>query len=122
MRLLIPLILVATTACSPVFKLNTRQGNMIDDEKLEQVEVGMTREQVHYLMGSPLVSDEFTPGRWDYVIYFRTGGGEEYRRTVSMYFDGDTLQRIDDSNPPKRLGDDDAQQTPPEDLTPDDLP
>lgn len=120
MRLLIPLILVVTTACSPVFKLNTRQGNMIDDEKLQQVETGMTREQVHYLMGSPLVQDDFSPGRWDYVVYFRTGAGEEYRRTVSMYFDGDLLQRIDDSNPPKMVGDEETAE--PDDLTPDNLP
>lgn len=120
MRLLIPLLLVLTTACSPVFKLNTRQGNMIDDEKLDQVKVGMTREQVHYLMGSPLVRDDFSTGRWDYVVYFRTGDGEEYRRTVSMYFDADTLQRIDDSKPPK-TADEDA-EVEPEDLTPDDLP
>ncbi len=119
MRLLIPLILVVTTACSPVFKLSTRQGNMIDDDKLAQVNVGMTQEQVHYLMGSPLIHDEFEPNRWDYAVYFRTGDGEEFRRTVSLYFDGDTLQRIDDSKPPQKAEEDAVQ---PEELTPDDQP
>lgn len=100
MRLLIPLILLAVTACAPVFKLSTRQGNVIDDEKLAQVSVGMTREQVHYLLGSPLVEDDFQPGRWDYVAYFRSGAGSEHSRTVSLYFDADNLQRIEDSKPP----------------------
>ena len=99
MRLLIPLVLVAATACSPVFKLSTRQGNVIDEKKLEQVEIGMTREQVEYLLGSPLVSDEFQPGRWDYVSYYRSGAGTEISRTVSLYFDGNILQRMQDSKP-----------------------
>lgn len=99
MRLLIPLVLVAATACSPVFKLSTRQGNVIDQEKLEQVEIGMNREQVQYLLGTPLVADEFQPLRWDYVSYYRSGAGKEISRTISLYFEGDTLSRIDDSRP-----------------------
>lgn len=100
MRLLIPLVLVLATACSPVFKLSTRQGNIIDSEKLAQVETGMTREQVKYLLGTPLVADEFEPQRWDYVAYLRSGAGKEARHVVSLFFDGDTLKRIEDSNPP----------------------
>ncbi|MGJ8670845.1 MAG: outer membrane protein assembly factor BamE [Oceanococcus sp.] len=99
MRLLIPLVLVAATACSPVFKLSTRQGNVIDEKKLEQVEVGMNREQVEYLLGSPLLADDFQPNRWDYVSYYRSGAGTEISRTVSLYFDGDILMRLEDSKP-----------------------
>lgn len=108
MRLLIPL-LFALTACSPVFKLSTSQGNVIDEEKLAQVTPGMTQEQVLFLLGSPLVTDEFQPGRWDYVSYYRTGAGRESHRLVSLYFQGDQLQRIEDSKPPKPAEDDAAQ-------------
>ncbi len=76
--------------------------------------------QVHCLVGSPLVHDDFSPGRWVYVVYFRTGAGEEYRGAVSMYFDGDQLQRIDDSNPAKMVGDEEGAE--PVDLTPDNRP
>ena len=99
MRLLIPLLLIATTACSPVFKLSTRQGNVIDEKKLEQVAIGMNRQQVEYLLGSPLLADEFQPNRWDYVSYYRSGAGKEISRTISLYFEGDTLSKIEDSKP-----------------------
>lgn len=96
MRLLIPL-LFALSACSPLFKLSTSQGNALDEKKLEQVTTGMTPEQVRYLLGSPLVTDEFDPQRWDYVSYFRSGDGKVQRRVVSLHFAGGKLARIDDS-------------------------
>jgi outer membrane protein assembly factor BamE len=100
MRFLIPLLFVLS-ACSPLFKLSTSQGNVIDDKKLSQIEVGMNKEQVRYLLGSPLVTDDFQPNRWDYVAYFRRGSGEELQRTVSMFFNGEKLEIIQDSQPPK---------------------
>lgn len=99
MRLLICSLALSIAACSPVFKLSTRQGNVIDQDKLDQVETGMTREQVRYLMGTPLLAEEFQPQRWDYVSYYRTGAGREIKRIVSLYFDGDELARIEDSKP-----------------------
>ncbi len=109
MRLLIPLIF-ALSACSPVFKLGTSQGNLIDDKKLAQVETGMTQEQVRYLLGTPLLTDEFQPERWDYTAYYRSGAGKEQHRTVSLFFNNGELQRIEDSNPPKKAVEQDSDE------------
>ncbi len=96
MRLLIPL-LFALSACSPVFKLATSQGNALDEKKLAQVSPGMTPEQVQYLLGTPLITDEFQPERWDYVSYYRSGEGKAHSRVVSLYFAQGQLERIVDS-------------------------
>ncbi len=60
--------IIAVSGCSRfrVYKLNIQQGNVISHEKVEQVELGMSQEQVQYLLGTPLVNDTFSPLRWDY--------------------------------------------------------
>lgn len=96
MRLL--LIAAATlglAACQIVYKLPTRQGNVIENKQLDQVKPGMTRDQVSYLMGTPVASTTFNPDRWDYVSYYRSPRGEVSERVVTMYFKGDTLARIE---------------------------
>lgn len=85
------------TACLPVYKLAVNQGNIIDEAKLEQLEPGMTPEQVRFLMGTPLVVNDITPNRWDYVAYVRYGDGRERQRTVTLWFEKGVLDRIDDS-------------------------
>lgn len=99
------LTLFLLSACSPVYKLSIPQGNVIDDDKLAEVKPGMTPEQVRYLLGTPLVINEFSPERWDYVWYLRQPGGEEKRRTISVFFDGGTVGRVTDSNPPVKTED-----------------
>ena len=56
-----------------VYRANISQGNLIKQEDLDQVEVGMTRNQVRFLLGTPLVDDPFHQQRWDYVYYVRIG-------------------------------------------------
>ena len=112
MRLLIPCLFLLVTACSsPVYKLSINQGNYVDDKKLAQVETGMSAEQVLYLLGTPLVVDEFQPDRWDYVSFVRAGDGSEHRRVVSLYFDAGRLARIEDSRPPAASPADTADNT-----------
>lgn len=100
MRPFLPLLILVLSACSPVYKLAVSQGNVIDDKKLAQLEPGMTPEQVRFLMGTPLVRDEFQPARWDYTAYYRGPDGREQRRNVSLYFADGLLQRYEDSHPP----------------------
>lgn len=88
------------TACSPVYKLAINQGNVIDDKKLAQLHPGMSAEQVRFLMGSPLLNDEFSPARWDYSAYYRGPDGQEQRRTVTLMFADGVLASIADSRPP----------------------
>lgn len=89
--------------CS-IYKINVQQGNFFKDETLAKLKVGMTRRQVRFVMGSPMVEDSFHPDRWDYVFSFRNGKtGQVSQRNVTVWFDGDTVERIDlpeDYSPP----------------------
>ncbi|HEX7079564.1 MAG TPA: outer membrane protein assembly factor BamE [Gammaproteobacteria bacterium] len=85
---------VALSGC--VYRINIQQGNVVEQEALEQVEVGMTRSQVQFLLGTPLISDPFHSNRWDYTYYFKAGRRADVeRRWVSVYFEDDRVARIE---------------------------
>lgn len=87
---------LSLSACgSLVYKLPTRQGNVIEQKQLDQLKTGMTREQVKYLLGTPVAASPFQSQRWDYVGYYRSPRGEITRRVVSLYFEGDSLARME---------------------------
>jgi outer membrane protein assembly factor BamE len=89
------MVLVASvTAC--VYRIDIQQGNLLDDEDIAQVEVGMTRSQVQFLLGTPMVSDSFHRDRWDYTYYLRRGRSPDAdRRWLVVYFENDRVARID---------------------------
>ena len=62
---------LALTAC--VYRIDIQQGNLLDHVDIDQIEVGMTRSQVQFLLGTPMVADSFHRDRWDYAYYFRRG-------------------------------------------------
>ncbi|MEM6512466.1 MAG: outer membrane protein assembly factor BamE [Pseudomonadota bacterium] len=71
-----PLILILVLALSTsgcVFRANIPQGNVIEQDDVDQLEVGMTRNQVRFLLGTPMVDDPFQRDRWDYVYYIKVG-------------------------------------------------
>lgn len=86
---------LALNGCSIIYKLPTRQGNVIEQKQLDQLKTGMTREQVHYLLGTPVASSSLQPDRWDYVGYYRSPRGEITQRLVSLYFADDRLARME---------------------------
>jgi len=61
-----------------------------------QIEVGMTRSQVQFLLGTPMVADSFHRDRWDYAYYLRKGRSSDVaRRWVVVYFENDRVSKID---------------------------
>ncbi len=82
--------------CS-VYKVDIRQGNVIELEQLAKLKVGMKKRQVTFLMGNPLLTDPFHADRWDYIYTLKPSGDQMTRQLVTLYFDGDTLLNIDDS-------------------------
>ncbi|MBT8084124.1 MAG: outer membrane protein assembly factor BamE [Woeseia sp.] len=79
-----------------VYQAPLSQGNLLDDKDLEQIEIGMTRGQVRFLLGTPMIDDPFHKNRWDYVYYMRIGREQaRAKRWVSVYFDGDTVSLIE---------------------------
>ena len=74
------------TNCS-LFQVVINQGNIVDDEMLEKLEVGMTESQVKYILGTPLISDTFFPNRWDYYTSVSQGEMVLAETKVILYFE-----------------------------------
>jgi outer membrane protein assembly factor BamE len=90
---LLGLTLTASSAC--VYQANLSQGNLLKQEDLDQVEVGMTRGQVRFLLGTPMIDDPFHLDRWDYVYYIRIGrNSAAFKRWVSIYFADDVVLEV----------------------------
>jgi outer membrane protein assembly factor BamE len=91
------LLLLATFCVSAcVFRMDVQQGNLLDVEDVTKVEVGMTRKQVQFLLGTPMISDTFHRDRWDYAYYLVHGRSDDVvRRWLVVYFDGDRVTRFE---------------------------
>ena len=84
-------------AAGCVYQASLSQGNLLKQTDLDQVKVGMTRNQVRFLLGTPMIDDPFHEERWDYVYYLKVGREDAtFKRWVSIYFDGDTVSEIVD--------------------------
>ena len=91
--LLMALVLGSASGC--VYRANVQQGNFIKTEDLDQLATGMTRKQVIFLLGTPMIADPFHHDRWDYVYYLKIGRDDAaYRRWVSVYFEDDVVTEI----------------------------
>lgn len=94
-KLIVPaLVAVLATGCSFVYRQPIYQGTLVSPESVEQLQVGMNRQQVSALLGTPSVQDPFHHDRWDYTATERVGrtGGTEVRNLV-LFFEGDSLAR-----------------------------
>lgn len=89
---------LAISACSipslqfpGVYKIDIQQGNIITQEMIDQLRPGMTKRQVIFVMGTPLVRDPFHQDRWDYIYSYQPGGGIRGQEGLTMYFENDLL-------------------------------
>lgn len=105
MKYLLPAIAtVLLSACSGMpkvtsyltpYKIDVRQGNMVTQEMVAQLRPGMSRDQVRFILGTPLVADIFHADRWDYVYRFQPGRGEVQERKLAVFFKDNKLERVD---------------------------
>lgn len=93
------LLLCSLAGCELVYKLPTRQGNVIEQKELDRLELGMTREQVRFILGTPIAASGFRADRWDYYGYYKPPRGKPFSRTVSLYFESDRLVRMQGQAP-----------------------
>ena len=96
------LLAAAVAACSvpripgiTPYKMDIQQGNFVSQESIAQLKPGMSREQVRFLLGTPLVTDMFHGDRWDYIYWREAPDGKREERRVALFFSADNkLERI----------------------------
>ncbi|WP_426116541.1 outer membrane protein assembly factor BamE [Massilia sp. PWRC2] len=82
------------------YRPDIQQGNFVSQEMLAQLKVGQTRDQVKFILGTPLLTDAFHAERWDYPFYLARGNGELTKARVTVYFKDDKVERFDGGNLP----------------------
>ena len=86
-------------------KIDVQQGNFLDQEAISKLKPGMSRSQVRFLLGTPLITDPFHPERWDYMFIDRKAGKLKEERRLTLYFDGDKLARATSDFPAENTSD-----------------
>ena len=95
LSLVTALAVALLAGCSIVYKPDVQQGNLLDGRNVAQLKPGMSKEQVLALLGSPSVASPFDQDRWDYVATLQHRGGKILERSLTLYFNNDTLTRTD---------------------------
>ena len=93
--------LLALAGCSVVtgwldsYTIDIQQGNYVSQKEVSRLKPGMTKEEVRFVMGTPLVTDIFHANRWDYVYYNKQPGGKTVERKVAVFFKDGKLDRLE---------------------------
>jgi outer membrane protein assembly factor BamE len=77
------------------YKMDVQQGNSVDQAMINRLQPGMSKTQVQYVMGTPMLVDVFHLDRWDYYFSLHKGSGEKEQRQLSLYFQDNRLLRIE---------------------------
>lgn len=103
-RLIIGLSLLLSTVtlsgCSGIgfpgaYLINIDQGNIVEQDMVDQLKPDMTRRQVRFLLGTPIIEDTFNNDRWDYVRVVRRGNDTLLRRRLTVVFEDDVLVDVE---------------------------
>ena len=78
-----------------VYKINVQQGNIVTQEAVNQLQPGMNKRQVRFLLGTPMLIDVFHQDRWDYINTQREGRDPMVAKRLTLYFENDALARIE---------------------------
>jgi len=103
MRIKLILLSLLLSSCSgwlTPYKMEIRQGNYVMSEMREKLKLGMSKQQVRYVMGTPIIIDVFHSNRWDYVYRLEHEGRVVEKQNLTLYFEGENLVRIDEGKPP----------------------
>jgi len=120
LRILLVLIVAgALSACTfalpRVHRITVQQGNVISQEMIDKLKPGMTRRQVAFIMGEPVMRDSFNPDRWDYVYSVLVPNVGTQKMQMSLFFENDVLAYFTGDLAPKRVTEAPAPGTAPKD-------
>lgn len=103
-KILTLLVLLLLAGCSSVpslvYKIEIQQGNVITQEMVDKLKPGMTRSQVRFALGSPMISDVFHDNRWDYVYRLEQKGNLVEQRQLTVFFEDEKIVRLSGSFSP----------------------
>ncbi len=85
---------------SLTYKINIQQGVVVTQEMADQLQPGMTRDQVRFVLGTPILTDPFHKDQWDYPFRFQPGRGDVESRRFTVYFADDRLVRYNGDSLP----------------------
>jgi len=89
-------LLLAAGASGCVYRMTVQQGNYLDPKQVSQLQVGMTRSQVRFLLGTPMLPDAFDRDRWDYLYYQKVGRLKKAdQRRLTVYFTDEKVERFE---------------------------
>jgi outer membrane protein assembly factor BamE len=84
--------------------MDIQQGNFVSQEMVSQLKPGMTKEQVRFVLGTPLITDIFHVDRWDYVYWREDAAGNREQRKLAVFFADGKLARLDGDVVPAKAG------------------
>ena len=88
-------LVLATVGCMRTYRIDIQQGNVVSHEQLNKVVPGMKRNEVRFVLGTPLIEDPFHTDRWDYFYSYQAGSGEPAQmRRLSILFVDDQVHEI----------------------------
>ena len=90
-------MLLALGGCS-VYRPTVQQGNVLDPEALAQLRPGLSKRQVKFILGNPVLNDPFHAERWDYVYWLKPETGKATRQNLTLFFEDDTLSRMEQND------------------------
>lgn len=90
-------VALVSTGCA--HKPEIQQGNVVTEEQLQKLEIGMEPRQVVFVLGTPQLRDPFHEDRWDYYYRLEQDGEEQLKYRVTLTFRNEQLARIDKSGP-----------------------
>lgn len=86
--------LALTQSSCSLYRITVQQGNVITQDMVDRLKPGMTREQVAYIMGEPVVRNPFNEDQWDYVYTLEVPGRTERQRKLSLFFNEGVLSHL----------------------------
>jgi outer membrane protein assembly factor BamE len=96
----IALLTTVLGACSiselpGLYRIDIQQGNVVNQDMLAQLEPGMDKRRVRFVLGTPLLADTFNDDRWDYIYTYKTGSGTRVQRNITVFFEDERLARLE---------------------------
>ncbi|HXM81332.1 MAG TPA: outer membrane protein assembly factor BamE [Burkholderiales bacterium] len=86
------------------YKMEIQQGNFVSQDMVSQLKAGMSKEQVRFTLGTPLLADIFHSDRWDYVYWRELPNGKREQRKLAVFFEDNKLVRVDGDVVPAGAG------------------